>query len=658
MNDANRYLPPLLAALSVAILPQIFRLPVWIVLWCIVLWGYMLVAVKRNLPIPNKYMRQILAVIGIAGLFMTFRRTMGGAAYVSLLSIMAGLKPLEIQTHRDRMITVFLAYFLVITSLFDFENLAMTLYMFLSVLFTTAVLIRVNNPTDAFKSNLKLAIKIMGQAIPLMVVFFLLFPRLEGNLWGFGKRFSGKSGFASAVSPGDISHLVLNNEIAFRAYFKNQSPEPQYLYWRGIVFWHYNGESWRLAQKAARLRRSFQVSNVYDYTIRLEPHEERWLFAMDIPITHPEMAGILDDYTMYSKRRIRKRTEYDVKSATIYNTGPLPHWAKIMGLRLPTRGNPLSRSLAAKLAQHTTSDEEIVQNALEFFSKNEFAYTLRPPPLKKDRIDDFLFRTRKGFCEHYASAFGFLMRAAGVPTRLVGGYLGGEFNPYGNYLVVRQSDAHVWNEVWLSGKGWVRVDPTLAIAPQRIEGGMQSSVPPEELPGFLAIRKWGSVSQVIRDILFAWDMLSTQWDIWFMGFSAMEQEELLSKIGVRAQTWKIQAAALCLSIILILALGFLLAKIRKPKKNRDIILENYRKFCKKLSRIGLPKASYQGPLDYADDVISKRPDIQTEVKAITDLYIHLRYQGEDADSLKTQFRKRIDQFKPTNKEPIENVKHH
>ncbi|QTA93264.1 transglutaminase TgpA family protein [Desulfonema magnum] len=636
MKTSDRYVPPILMTLFVAMVPFVFRLPFWIILWCLFLWGYILLTVKYAWPWPKKQIRLLLTLCGFAGVLLDAGYVFGGDAYVGVLSVMAGLKPLEMRSHRDRMITVFIAYFIIITGLFESESLAITIYMFLSVFVTTAVLIHINHPGGQLKAKLRLSALIIMQAIPLMIVLFFLFPRIHGSLWGIPIQGSGKTGFTDSLSPGNISDLVRSHKTAFRAEFEESIPERYLLYWRGIVFEYFDGMRWHQGKKIPTAAGPEHGKGPVGYSITLEPHHQKWLFALDMPLSPPPIGRMLHDYTLVSIRKVRQKIRYQLKSYTSYNTASDTTW-KHQVMELPDRGNPKARELAQKWADDTDNAWQIIDSALTFFRKNKFIYTLRPPLLRKDSIDDFLFRTQKGYCEHYASAFVFLMRAANIPSRIVGGYLGGQVNPYGNYLIVRQSDAHAWAEVWLDKKGWVRVDPTSAVAPERIESGIEEVLSLEEIPDFLSLKQLGPFAEYWKKIQLGWDVVNTQWDIWFVGYSSDQQKTLLSKIGIKNGHWKGPVKWILLSVGMISVFVFLFSIriLKKPSAKKDLVQQFYNEFCEKFARVGIPRRPDQGPSDYAKMIGTLRQDLKASVNEITELYISLRYgHGGEPDDLK------------------------
>jgi transglutaminase-like putative cysteine protease len=644
MTRFDKHIPPIIGALVVAAAPHVFHLPPWIVMGSLALWGYAFLGSRKNWILPRQIFLIPLALIAFGLAAATFRGAFHNDTYVGLLTLMSGLKPLEIRSMRHKMITVFLAYFLIITNLFYSDELIMTLYMLASVLITTTVLIHINHPGGRAWGKLRLAGVIMLQAVPVMMVLFFLFPRIQGGLLGLTRQSASTSGFSDFMSPGSFSTLVENDEIAFRAQFQGPVPDPEFRYWRGIVFFYFDGKNWHREKDLMLQREAAPGTQAVSYTITLEPHRDKWLFALDLPGTIPAPGLMLSDYTLIARRSVDSRILYPMTSHLSYNTGPMYNWERIC-LKLPPAGNPRSRELAGTWQRENASPEDIVAAGLRFLSENNFVYTLDPPLLGRDPIDDFLFNTRKGYCEHYASAFVFLMRAANIPARVVGGYLGGEFNPYGSYLIIRQSDAHAWAEVWLPNKGWTRVDPTGAVSPERIQRGMREALSAEDfskLFGGLA-----GLSDLFTYVRLGWDSVNSYWTIWIMGYTQQDQQNLLSRFGIRPGSWKtyLQAILLALALIALLIGGFSVWIFRRRSGQTDEPRRIYDRFCRKLGKIGIPRNPGQGPLDYAAAVSAVRKDLASEVNAITEMYISLRYARDEDEELKN-FKTRVRRFAP------------
>lgn len=648
MNPEKKYLPALIAALAAAILPHTLQMAPWITAWCAAMWAYLLLCMRTGWPRPGRRVRILLSVAGIAGLVATYGIGFGSDAFVGLLAVMAALKPFEISTHRDRMITVFIAYFIIISSLLRSETFAITLYMFFSVLLTTAALVRINDPLGTYKTSARRAGLVMAQALPLMILLFLLFPRLEGSLVGFSQTNLGQTGFSDQLSPGSVANLVQNNDPAFRAQFDGPVVPPEQRYWRGIVFSRFDGRAWYSADRIPELNQSIQGGEAVEYTISLEPHNQQWIFALDLPAKAPSRRTTLKrDFTVVSRRSITRKRRYQMRSYTRYNTASVDYGVKY-ALKLPQKTNPRARDLASDLAENSTGFGEIVENALSFLRDNNFVYTLQPPLLGQDPVDDFLFESRKGYCEHYASAFAFLMRAAGVPARIVGGYLGGQVNPWAQYLIIRQSDAHVWVEVWYPEKGWTRVDPTLEVAPERLDQGAEGSLKPGELGGNFARKYLRPITSFIDQVRLGWDALSLQWEAWFSAYSKQQQQALLKALGIDTQSWKGPFLMLLAAAAGAAGLFLLYARLHKRAAGMKTAPEAryYEKFCAKMARAGIVRPQHMGPLEFAEYVAQKRPDLEKPVHDITRLYIALRYRQTAGQNTRKQFIAKVRAFAP------------
>jgi transglutaminase-like putative cysteine protease len=383
------------------------------------------------------------------------------------------------------------------------------------------------------------------------------------------------------------------------------------------------------------------------YTVILEPHGQRHLFVLDLPVTATPVATIMDDHTLMARRPIWQRFHYVAASFldSRQNSAEGPGDAY---LQLPSNRNPQTAALGSQWARTHAEPESVVATTLAFFKENGFSYTLRPDRLGIQAVDDFLFVSRKGFCEHFATAFTVLMRAAGVPARIVGGYQGGRWNALGGFLTVRHSDAHVWCEVWLTGQGWVRVDPTFAVAPDRIDAGIERALSGEALLWFLGRTPDNLLARLTETVRQAWEAVNTRWNVWFMGFSAEDQIALLRQMGISTGppgAWLLVMVLPPLFIIGAILLGGMRNK-NNPKPLEDKVLKVYGRFLHKMASVGIPKASHQGPLDYSLLVMDRHPALERDVGAIIECYIGLRYGHEcDMDALKA-FRLRVRRFNP------------
>jgi protein-glutamine gamma-glutamyltransferase len=635
-DDSRKYIPSIILALLVSILPHAAVLPLWVSAWCAIMWAYALLSLKYGWSRPGRLIRNVIAVAGITGLLLTYHTRLDSSAYISLLAIMAAIKPLEVSSHRDRMVTVFLAYFIVITSLLQSETLLITIYMFISVLVTTAVLVGINDPGGRSRGHFHVSALIMLQAAPVMLVLFFLFPRIEGGLVGMPFSSTGVTGFSGALRPGSVSSLVTDSSVAFRVEFDDAIPGFEDLYWRGVVFSHFDGIAWHRQKASVQRHPGNPSGDAVDYTVILEPHRNHWLFALDFPVIGTDSGKLYEDFTLVSDAPVFKTRRYSTRSLTSDHTGATGFFSDADAYDTGT-GNPESRKLARHLSQGESDVEAIVGRTLQYFAEQGFSYTMSPPLLGRNPVDDFLFNSKRGYCEHYASAFAFLMRSAGIPARVVGGYLGGEINPYGNYLIVRQSHAHAWVEVWDANRGWVRIDPTLVVSPDRIAGL------PEDA------RSFNTFSTFIEQAWFGWDALSKSWDAWFAGYSYEQQKNLLDRLGI-AHSYttgpiKLLLAGLLLVFLLFAAYLFMHLKGKQPKP--DEIELWYGKFLAKLAAVGIAKHPGIGPFEYAEEAGRSRPDLEKAIREITKLYAILRYSHAPGVDVLPRFKKAVKQFRPS-----------
>jgi transglutaminase-like putative cysteine protease len=445
-------------------------------------------------------------------------------------------------------------------------------------------------------------------------------------LWGLAlPQQSGVTGLSTSMSPGSLSRLAQSDAIAFQVKFQNVVPARSQLYWRAVVLHHYDGTTWTEGNRPWVSGGGLSTSGApVRYRITLRPNNLHQLYALDLPVQVPDNTRLTGDYQLLAPQVNTQLKLYDVTSYTHYRYGQnAPAWSLRRDLQLPPDVDPRARTLATQWQANAIGPQQIVQDALRMFHDQPFRYTLQPGALTgPNRIDEFLFDTRRGFCEHYASAFVFLMRAAGIPAHVIIGYQGGMQNPLDDYYVVRQEDAHAWAEVWLAGQGWVRVDPTAAVDPARVDQGLAAALPAEEVPGyFFNQHPW--VAQ-LRD---TWDAVNNGWNQWVLAYGPDLQKHFVAGVGLDYGNW------LQLALVLFVAIGVLLLLIwlalwwRHRAPPPSMVQRNYLRFCRKLARSGLARAGSEGPLDYARRVSRARPDLADAVRVIADQYVGLRYAG-------------------------------
>ena len=645
--------------IALASLPHWQRLPIWIPVSHVLL-------LTARLYIPYQFpqlwyqkkstiniARVILMFAGVLGVNASYGSLAGREVGIALLVLLAGFKIFESNSKRDFFISTYLGYFLIITNFFYTQTIPTATYMILVIIIMTAGLIDFNDMRQQLSlfKRYKLAGSLLLQSLPLLLILFVLFPRINGPLWGLPKdAYTSVTGITDEITPGTISQLVQSDEVAFRVTFEDEIPEPSQLYWRGPVLWKTNGRKWTTGKSNADERPEpiEFIGEPINYDVTIEPSNKRWLFGLEMVSQLPKKTYRTTDYQLKTLQPIRSRKVYSLSSYTSFVLNKDGYNDLERGLYLPRIPHPKTKELASKLRDEHKEPERIIEATLNWLKQQNFVYTLTPELIAGDTIDDFLFNSRKGFCEHYAAAFTVLMRAAGIPARVVAGYQGGEVNPLGNYLIVRQRDAHAWTEVWLQGKGWIRIDPTSIISPIRVNEGINNAIPDAliDIPlgmenNETALRLWQRLKNTV-------DMVNYQWAQWVLGYGPEKQKQIIKYLGIEAFDW------VKLTFYLFIAIGIIVAAITlyifmKVPVSNEPAKKYYDSFCRKMARIGLKRLAYEGPADFATRISESRNDLKNETQNITNLYILVRYRSNKEKLL--QLKAAIKSFKPIKKIP-------
>ena len=622
-----RHVGWLLASLALVTAPHTVRLPWWITVLVVVLFGWRAYVAFAGLALPRKWILLLTAAGALGGIYLSYGRVLGRDSGIALLVVMLALKLMEMATLRDAMVLIFIAYFLVITNFLYSQTIPTTVVMLLAMWLITATMIgfqfRTRQP--GYRYQLRSAGAMLLQAAPLMLVLFLLFPRVQGPLWGMPQdAYSGVTGLSEDMSPGSVSNLLTSDAVAFRVNFESAAmPQTPQLYWRGPVMWDFDGYTWSASRVPYIIPRVFEPLDAgLEYTVTVEPHGKRWLFALDLPGKTPPRSAMTSDFQILFHNQLTNRVRYDMISHLRYrDAAQLPGYELQRALRLPPAANPRTRELARALRGQAADERAYLNAVLGMFRNQNFSYTTTPPLLGVNPVDEFLFTTLAGYCEHYASAFAVLMRAAGVPARIVTGYQGGEVNTLGNYMIVRQADAHAWVEVWLTGEGWTRVDPTAAVAPARVQSGAVAAVPQgEALP--LLLR--GDFRWLHRARL-TWDSLANSWNQAVLGYTLDSQRELMRRVGIDDATWQSMLMVM-FGVTGIVTLGLALVTLRKLRARRpDPAVAAYARFCAQLARRGVSRHPSEGPGAFSRRAAAAYPELAAAIRAISELYIRVRY---------------------------------
>ena len=643
----------LVSGLSLCVVPHALRIPAWISVLFFIMAAWRLSVAGDNPHSLNKvnmlapFFKLLMGFVILAGIFLSYGTLVGRDAGVALLILLAGMKLVEIKNERDYYIVIFIALFLILTNFFYSESLLTAAYMTLCVIVIMSALIGFNDPGRYLDTSRRFAVSggLLLQAVPLMLVLFILFPRVSGPLWGLPRdAHSGLSGLDDEMTPGMISQLTLSDEVAFRVEFHGAVPDKTSLYWRGPVLWFTDGVKWTPAKPHAAEQQAKLSGPAFTYTITLEPTNKNWLYGLEHVARPPESGRFSHDRQILTKSAVRRRIRYTLTSHTQYSLDASDAEVLSQALQLPPRHHLRARKLAETWRSSGLNDAALVARALHMFNDEEFYYTLRPPLLLSDSVDQFLFDTREGFCEHYAAAFVILMRAAGIPARVVTGYQGGTLNPVGNYLIVRQREAHAWAEVWLAGRGWVRVDPTSAVAPARIREGIAYALPESVVDMPLVLQNNALARNLWHRLRDTFDAINNRWNQWVLAYDNKRQSMFLSRLGLGRASWQDMLLYLLVTVALIMG-GAALWLFRPTVKETDEAKLLYDRFCMKLSRLGMIRHSHEGPLDFARRAALKRADLGLMIEKISALYIRLRY-GDYQEAM-PEFKRHVAAFRPT-----------
>jgi protein-glutamine gamma-glutamyltransferase len=597
----------------------------------------------------------LLAAVTLAAIFFSYGSLKGIEPGVSVLVVLMSLKILEAHTAREFQVMVIIAWVLCLCGFFLSQDLVIALCLLAGFALLLVALVQFHGESSpgSFSSPVVTTCKLVAQAAPLVVLLFLLFPRVNTGFWFEIRDLrSATSGFSDRISPGSIASLTNSSDIAFRAEFPDrQTRPPGPMYWRGIVMWHCQGMEWRAPYAPAPSSDSSTQSpgdKAIRQRITIAPHGARWMFALDWPFEVPPKAMLARGNYLWSLQSIRKARRYEVVSSPEVTGKELQPRGRKEALEVPASISPAVRQLAQSWIAQNSNPRATVNSALQFFRMQGFRYSLSPGEYKRSDLDEFLFRRRVGFCEHYATSFATLMRLAGIPARVVVGYLGGEYNDLGRFFVVRQSDTHAWCEVWLPDSGWTRVDPTSAVAPGRAGLDLNSFLARRVASGEMEAGRSAFVTQLTGSAIFtnirlAWEALNYEWDTRVLGFDADVQESLLNSIGIadRGPFLLITEMLFIAAALLVIYAGWMHLRTRSRV---DRVKALYERFCRRAARLGVPRNPWEGPSDFSRRAAQLLPNEAERIRQISNAYITLRYSPESPALVLNRFAKEVNQF--------------
>ena len=662
----------ILLSLVLVTIPHILRMPIWLTALCIFCISISVLISQGKVSYPGSKIKTTIVFLVLVAIIVQYGRDIFSTdAIVGVLIVGIALKLLEMKKKRDVLLVIYLCYFSVLAEFIYSQSIPVALYMSVCVVVITSALMSITQ-TEEFQRpmrTLKLSTQVLLQSIPLMALLFLLFPRI-GPLWSVPfQSTSGVTGLSDQMSPGDIGDLTRSGEVAFTVQFTASIPAYRDLYWRGITLDQFDGREWS-RQNGRGSYRGFQglqdlgpnrqqfnpwfqeiqhAGNPVSYNVIMEPTQQNWIYTLMVPEIVDERLWMRREFQVGTVRPISQRFSYEAESYLEHKVDlTISSRMRENTTILPDVGNPQSHAFAQQLRAQVGSDREYVNAVLDYIRNEEFYYTLSPSLLGENPIDDFLFNTHEGFCEHYSSAFTFLMRSVGIPSRVVLGYQGGEFNKYNETLIVRQYDAHAWTEVWLEGEGWVHFDPTFAVAPGRIEFGSQSTLQEDE--GFLddevfSLLNLRSSSSLVNDLILRMEKIDYAWNRFVLNYDAGQQFALFSRLFERVSKVKIIYSLLGMFFLAIGVVAFIV--LRKPAEKPQAP-ENalYLKFCKFLADNGISRQAGETPSHYSERIAALQPQWSDDVSTITTLYMDLAFRDinmskyeEQLNALKMAVRK-------------------
>ena len=651
------------AALLFTLPPFFDSLAIWVPWLFLVSLALKFWMEPRGYRLRSIILKLLLVATALTTIFVSYGSVRGVEAGISLLVVLMSLKILEAHTAREFRVMVLMGWILCLCGFFLSQDFATAICLLITFTLLLVALIQFHRGAapGAVWPPVGTTFKLLLQALPLMVLFFLLFPRINAALRFELRPFrSANTGFSDRLSPGSIAALANSSEIAFRAEFPGSSTRPSGpMYWRGVVMWRCNGMEWRapytprpkapsstpdVADSGAL---SVQPSNAKEIQqrITLAPNGARWMFALDRPIKAVPGAMLARGDYLSSFQPIRKSRRYDVVSSAS-SRSEITAKERAEALEVPASISPAVRDLAHSWTVQSRDSRGVVSSALQFFRTQGFSYSLTPG--EYDDLEEFLFRRRVGFCEHYAASFGTLMRLAGIPARVVVGYLGGEYNDLGDFFLVRQADTHAWCEVWLPENGWTRVDPTSAVAPGRASLDLTSFLETRVASGQMGARRNALIAQLLRsglftNVRFIWQTLSYEWDTRLLAFDADVQDVLLTSMGIASRGPVFLVVQILLVAIALLAIYFAWMQLR-TRSRVDRVKALYEHFCRKIARLGVPRDPCEGPLNFTRRAAQSLPNESNHIRQIADTYILLRYAAQPAPEMLESFAKEVNAF--------------
>lgn len=628
----------LLIAVGACLLPLWLKVPTWVSSFSVLT---LLAALLPSHRIP-RWVLLGFVLAATAGVWLQHRSLFTKESGLSLIVLMASFKLLELKLDRDAILLSALSFFMLFVSMLFYQSLAVSLYLFLLLPLCTAVLMAMHRLDGwlGLKRLSKDSSKFVLLALPIMLVLYVFFPRLASPLWRLPN--SAMTGPTDSMTVGDVQSLVLSDELAFRARFHGAKPANADLYWRGTVLSEFDGLTWTVGSPQAADVLT-EESNIVRYDVQMQPHRLRWLYALDVvrDFESEIQARRVWNAGIMTTGFVRTLSNYKAESALSYKLGvdlterTLQHY-----LQLPSDGNPQSRAYAQMLANQYPDAQARVKALMTEINRRNFWYSLEVPELAEDIVDDFWFNHKRGFCEHYANAAAYILRASGIPTRVVVGYQGGEWNEYGNFLTLRHRDAHAWMEYWVAQRGWVRLDPTSAIAPQRVDQSWLDRVANRDSE--FQFDAWAEYSAKAKDAPFIvaqwWQQANRWYEANVVQFNADVQKDWMKSLGLPELNKTQLVQVLVWFVLTLMTISAVI--IMRSRVSRDPVSRVYALFCAKLARYGIHRKPHETPLAFLKRAQQKLPNERQRLREFIEAYLAIRYATQGSElALKRAWRK-------------------
>ncbi len=616
-------------------LPHLLTAPWWLSILVIAVISYRLLASYRFYPLLPWWLRASIVIIFVGLLRWHYASFASSGFFINTLVTFFWLKIIETYTLRDLRVVILCSFYVIFTALVIHSTLWIIVYMIAATFADVSLLLKMEAPAIRFKQTASRSMKLLFVATPIAALMFFVFPRITNPLWQVNMPHQGGIGFTDVMSPGSFSKLFPDDSVVMRITFNNRA-DPN-AYWQGLVLNYYDGLSWTLdPQSTAAFQplKLLQNKQAADYEILLEPHQKNWLFYKGNPISGlPELRFSPNSGLVRGDGKpVYQRFTYSVKSAPPHYE-PLSEQTNKQNLQLPNNISPRLRAWAVQERSLTTSSKDFVVKILQYIHQKPFWYKLDPVPIGKDyqQLDRFWFDTREGYCEHYASAVTFILRAAGIPARVIVGYYGGEWNPLAEYLNVRQSNAHAWVQYWREGKGWQEVDPSAFIASQRIDRSILEQGYQHDLGFSEDWERYRSNLSWTEYTMLSLDSARFFWERWLLFYNQQRQQALLQAIGLGSWEWRQLLWAWVGNLLTFLILGGAWYHWRQ-RKQYDPLLNEYHKLQQELARFHVQIKPPASLAKQWHELAHKRPELHDLLFDCEIRYEELRLQQHITDS--------------------------